>query len=176
MKCAEIEKLVYLYDVASPGERMKVDEHAKTCESCQLLLLQQSKYNVMLRQSSIAHGSFDEGAFVDRVMTSLPRGATSNHRAFPFEDIIDSLWLKYSFGFMSVVLAALFLFEYRTPPAHGAVPGDIAANAITLDSKKFLNKRKGHAPVYSLSACITACIDVTATIPCKQCPTFIANK
>lgn len=176
MKCAEIEKLVYLYDISNDKERKIVQLHITSCESCLAIWQQQQETQRLLKAHSFAP-PLDEDLLVNRIMASLPHPALKKKTIFSLEDLIHSLGLKYSFAFISAFLVGVFFLEYNQDPLAGTPQSQTAkGKMITLDSNQFFTKRKETTAVYSLVACITSCKEETLRGFCNECPSFILNK
>jgi len=116
MKCEEAEEKIYLYDELSATEKIIVDQHVASCDTCGIAMQAYTFQKGIISTLSInAPVPRNASALTHKIMDALekqPRRISWIDRVQSYMDIV---WLKISLTAVSAVLAVFFLVEQNQP-------------------------------------------------------------
>jgi predicted anti-sigma-YlaC factor YlaD len=112
MNCSECEKRIYLYRELTPNEKKITDEHIAHCSSCRTIALKALQQQEVIRKvRSVKSMPQDPAWLTQRIMNSIERKESHVSRVGGIATFLDSLFVRYAFSFLSIVLIAFFYIE-----------------------------------------------------------------
>jgi hypothetical protein len=142
MNCDKIERLIYLYEELLPEERRAADSHLSHCNACMARFQQMQQMRLTLQAAASVKAKIKSpGRLTQHVMLAVH----ANNRRRPAVSIphlLDSLFTRYAFGALSLVLLFFFVSEqqkdlHQDPvPFQAVKPADAAD--VVLNTSSFL--------------------------------------
>lgn len=115
MNCSEFEKRIYLYRELTVKEREITDKHIGHCESCSALAAKVFQQQEIVRKvSSVKSTVKDPEWLTQRIMHSVERKEKRTSRLDGIATFLDSLFVRYAFSALSVLLIAFLYTEHKS--------------------------------------------------------------
>ena len=155
MSCKKHEESIYLYDELTQDERTFLNHHLKGCAACAALFqrmheLQSVVKDVADRKATVR----DASLLTHKIMSALPKEKAT---VSPVVVLMNSLFTRYAFGAVSLVLIFFFVNEQqRTIPLPGnAITQTKDKAGIALDTNAFMKALTQEQPAAnSLYLCV----------------------
>lgn len=155
MKCSEVEDLIWTHEELSVAQKDALQVHLLECLQCR---------DVWGRSQTLAHAVAqwrDESPtpenaaqLTHRIMDAV--AAQSIHKPrLHWIDVINTAWLRYAMGCVSLILTLGFLYD-TVRPMLKAEPVYVSSGQIELKSAAFIENelRQQTKPSFSLMSCI----------------------
>lgn len=149
MKCSDLEKSIYLFEELSASEKRNLEMHLAECAACRALAAQVKKSRSIIQEASTLIPELkNPNQITQRIMQEL----RTEERVGVWSQLtvyIDSVFVRYAFSAMSLVLVLLFVWEWRSEV-------DLAVRNSKLDfpqgsilnaraiSNQYLNQKKAN--------------------------------
>ncbi len=156
MNCSEFEKRIYLYRELTVTEREITDQHIAHCESCSALAAQVFQQQEMVRMvSSVKSTVKDPEWLTQRIMNSVERKEKRISRSDGIATFLDSLFVRYAFSALSILLIAFFYVEQQSADQVQPIAKIEIKEGTVLNTSSFfkshLNSRQKKETTLSIS-------------------------
>lgn len=139
MNCSEFEKRIYLYRELTAKEKEITDKHIAQCESCSALAAQVFQHQELLREINAVKPTIKEpDRLTQRIMNAVKVKDRSTNHIDAVVSFLNSLFVRYAFSTLSVLLIAFFFAEQQAGDQTKAVIKTEITQGVTLNSSSFL--------------------------------------
>ncbi len=141
MNCGDFEKSIYLYEELTLLERKRLDEHINHCEACSQLADQNIHSQALIKKVSLHKpepGSPHQLA--QRIMNAVDKEKSTSILNV-LTAFVDSHFVRYAIGAVSVFLISFFIYEQQVPSNSiptGKIRSDFQQGTV-LDMGKFMS-------------------------------------
>jgi hypothetical protein len=185
MKCAEVQKKVYLFNELDLHQQQEIEAHLNACSDCKRVFDQAGHLRQIMQRIAPATPTLhNSGRFTSQVMSAIDISIHRPLRTSLLNAIAEYLSLrlvKYSMASLSILFIGFFLVEFvgNTHPAQSAqVTQTGRLDPARLNTASFFQqfqKVKTESQTRSLlSQCLIDCMH-TPRLDCSSCKTKYLN-